>query len=373
MTITADSTRGRAEIGDGDGVERQVVALAAGQAVACGQPDHRGVVGAVAQRRNDDLDAELGRGGARAPAQAGIGGDAAGDDQAIDPGVTGGGEGGIEQHVDHRFLEARRDVGPRRRGRAVLAHVQRHRGLDAAEAEVEAVSVRGRFEARAREARRAGVALLGERIDRAAAGIAEAEQLGDFVERFAGGVVARRPEQRIIAERARQIEARMAAGDEQRDVRQRDRALELHRQEVALEMVDADERQLPRVGDGLGRAQADEQRADQSGTVGGGDGIDLVERERRLVQRALDRRRQCAHVAARGELGDDAAVGAVDVVLRGDDAGAHLAIDQHRGGGVVARALDGQHSHGGVDGRPPTRAKPAWAARLPGAALSARA
>src|SRR5262249_9417706 len=98
---------------------------------------------------------------------------------------------------------------------------------------------------------------------------------------------------------------------------------------------------------------------------------DVVERDVRLAQRADDGRRERAHVTARGELGNDAAIAAVHGVLRCNDARANRAVDEHRRGGVVARALDRQQLPGCATAVP-TRAKPTCGARLPGAVWMAR-
>ena len=71
-----------------------------------------------------------------------------------------------------------------------------------------------------REGERHGlrVAEAGERVDPRAAGIAEPEQLGDFVVGFAGGVVDGAADEGVVPRAVRgsgQIEMRVAAGDDQ--------------------------------------------------------------------------------------------------------------------------------------------------------------
>ena len=155
-------------------------------------------------------------------AELAVGGDAAGDEQAVRAVVLGGGEGLAAEVVDDGALEAgdevegllvaesgRASAGLHRSaascwrraamdcGHVVGFDVAEDGGLDAAEAEEEWALRRraGRsrwrfgFDLREGEGYGAGVAVGGEVVDPGAAGVAEAEQLGDLVEGFAGGVV----------------------------------------------------------------------------------------------------------------------------------------------------------------------------------------
>jgi len=64
----------------------------------------------------------------------------------------------------------------------------------------------------------AGVAVEGECIDPGAAGVAEAEELGDFVVGFAGGVVEGAADEGIVPgvfKGADEVEVGVAAGDDQ--------------------------------------------------------------------------------------------------------------------------------------------------------------
>ena len=67
------------------------------------------------------------------------------------------------------------------------------------------------------------------------------------------------------------------------------------------------------------------------------------ERDPGLVQRVVEQQRQFAQVLARRRLGHDAAVGAVQVDLRGDLAGEQFAASAQDGdGGFVAGGFDGE-------------------------------
>src|SRR5206468_2292542 len=100
---------------------------------------------------------------------------------------------------------------------AVLAEGSvKHRGLQAAEAEVEVAL----FHQRAREAMRARVAGHRLAVDCWAAGESEAQKLRDLVERLAGRVVARRAEQFQIQRVAAAEERGVSAADDQAGARE---------------------------------------------------------------------------------------------------------------------------------------------------------
>src|SRR5581483_7132687 len=164
--------------GLGVGIERKVLRMGDGVRVPRGRRDHRRVVAAEGKRRER-------RAGERG-AQLRVGGDAADDGDAV-------GAGALDP-VDERAHD-RPLVGGGEVGAAALELVRRQvadgveeRRLDAGEREIEAV------DARDREVVGLGVALAREPVDRGAARVAEPEQPRALVERLAGGVVERRPE-----------------------------------------------------------------------------------------------------------------------------------------------------------------------------------
>ena len=69
----------------------------------------------------------------------------------------------------------------------------------------------------------------------------------------------------------------MAAGDEEEEVGKLETVGEARGERVALEMIDGDERLVRGERDRLGRREADEHAADEAGTGGGGDGVDIAE------------------------------------------------------------------------------------------------
>jgi len=142
-----------------------------------------------------------------------------------------------------------------------------------------------------------------------------------------------------------------AAGDETGEGR-------LHPQgvvsrDVTLEMVDRDERHVPRVGERLGCRETDEQRADQPRAHGRRYGGDVVPPAVGDAERLGDHSRQQLSVPARGDLGHDATELRVQLVLRRDDRGTHPSVLDDGGARVVARGLDAEDRAGdpGARGR----------------------
>src|SRR5690606_38326909 len=127
-------------------------------------------------------------------------------------------------------------------------------------------------------------ALVREPLDLAPPRIAEAEELRRLVERLSGRVVARRPEEGVPVVLARPIERGMSAGHDEAEERTLDRAVELDREEVSFDVIDADEGKTARPRDRLRRTEADEQRADEAGTAGRGDAFDVAETDSRLLE-----------------------------------------------------------------------------------------
>ena len=123
--------------------------------------------------------------------------------------------------------------------------------------------------------------------------------------------------------------------------------LEEERRHVPVQVIDGDERQPPRPGERLGSREPDEQRADQPGAGRDGDGVDVVERGPRLLERLADHRRDQLEMPARGDLRDDPPVFRVQFGLRGHDVGTNLTAggDDSRGC-LVTRGLDPEDHSG---------------------------
>ena len=132
-----------------------------------------------------------------------------------------------------------------------------------------------------------------------------------------------------------------AAGEEAEERRLDGIRPEIERRDVPVEVVDRDQRHAARPRDRLGRREADEQRADESGALRDGDCVHLRQGRVGFYERLPDDRKDELEVVPRGDLGHDAPVLRVQVRLRGDDRGEHLAfLADDRRRGLVAGGLD---------------------------------
>src|SRR5262249_22856960 len=149
-----------------------------------------------------------------------------------------------DERTDDRALIARREVGatPLELVRSEPAHRVQERGLDAGEREVEAGHTRDRKVERLR------VAVTRKPVDLRSSWMAEAEQPRPLVERFAGGVVDRRPEHARLAAVALHVEEeRVAAARKQTEEGRLERpGLQVERRDMAVQVIDRRERQSPR-------------------------------------------------------------------------------------------------------------------------------
>ena len=137
----------------------------------------------------------------------------------------------------------------------------------------------------------------------------------------------------------------MAAGDQQGDEGEGRRLFFQHgRQQVALHVVHADRRDAPGEGQGLGAGGAHQQGADQTGTGGVGDGLDLRNLGARLAQHLADQWQHALDVVARGQLRHHAAVDAMQVDLAEQGIGQQAALTVVEGDtGFVAGGFQAQH------------------------------
>src|SRR6185312_12948371 len=325
----------------GEGVVAEVVGVGDGPRPAGSGADHRRVVGAEGDRDELQADtfalAELGHGGA----QRSVGGHAAAQRHRLPAPLAQGAPQLRHQLVDHGFLERGGKVGaalPDPVRSEFLAAVEDRR-LQPAEGEVEArVALH-----RDRHLERFRVPLLGLLLDQRTARVAEAEQPGRLVERLPGGVVEGLAEDLVALVVAHRRQHGVAAGGDQAEEGRLQRfGLEEVGGDVALQVIDRDQRQPAGGGDRLRGRDPDQEGADQPGPGGGGDRLDVVQSHPGLAERRLDHRGGQLQVVAGGDLGDDAAEARVGGGLRGDHVGEDAPAVEHGGAGVVAGRLDGE-------------------------------
>ena len=99
-------------------------------------------------------------------------------------------------------------------------------------------------------------------------------------------------------------------------------------------------------GEGAGGEGADEQRADQAGRVGNGDGVDIIPSTVGIRQSLFNDRVDNFQVAAGSDFRDDAAVFSVDVNLGIDHIRKQaFAVFNDRRRCFIAAGLDSQNPH----------------------------
>ena len=132
---------------------------------------------------------------------------------------------------------------------------------------------------------------------------------------------------------------------------------------MRLEVVDRDERTAERVGHSFGGIHPYDQCTGEPGSLGDGDGVEIVAIDTCLPQRLLDHRDDGRHMTPRGKLGHDTAVAFMEVELRRDDRGKDPASSRNDcRRRFVTRRLDAKHDHGnsrsGRSGRAVMRSLP---------------
>jgi len=115
---------------------------------------------------------------------------------------------------------------------------------------------------------------------------------------------------------------------------------------MSLDMMYFVERLIMNDGEGAGGESADEQRADQAGRVGNGDGVDIIPGAAGIRQSLFNDRVDNFQVAAGGNFWDNAAVFGMDVDLGIDHIRKQaFAVFNDRRRCFIAAGLDSQNPH----------------------------
>ena len=193
--------------------------------------------------------------------------------------------------------------------------------------------------------------MRGKLVDDRPAGISQPQQLCDFVESFSGSVIAGVSDVLIgptVVFPLCQIKMGVAARDDQRQHGETQiivisllTFLEQDGMNVTFEMVHRDQRLVESEGQRLGIADADQQRAGQSGPLGDGQRVDGLVSLSGIGQRLADDRHDRAQMLPRRQFGHDSAVRLVRGDLREHNVGNDLLTRAHYGRrGLVARAFN---------------------------------
>ena len=107
------------------------------------------------------------------------------------------------------------------------------------------------------------------------AGIRQAEKFRGLVEGFADRIVECRAEPDVIADAAHGDDLRVSAGRQKQAIGKRRVVDEPRRQRVGFEMIDGNQRLARHQRYGLGRRQSDDDAANESGSGGSGNAVDV--------------------------------------------------------------------------------------------------
>lgn len=292
-------------------------------------------------------------------AETGVGGDSAGDDDGFRLVLVVGLEEMAGEGFADGALETGGHVGFLRVGETsgelggVHAEVAAGSGLESAES--------GGFEPREAEVERIFEAGDGEFVSLLVAGecslgntwaarVGKAHHFGDFIEGFAGGVVAGAANELVFERGLEDEEVGVVAGggeaEEGEDAWFESGGFgdEGVGEGVGDDVIDRVEGFAVREGEGAGSESADKKAAEEAGAGGDGDAVDLVPGGAGFGEGFMDDGQDDLNVTAGGDLGHNPAVFFVNVDLAGDDVGADVtAVFDDGGCGFVAGGFDAEN------------------------------
>ena len=188
-------------------------------------------------------------------------------------GEVDGGECLVDEHVDNRLLHRRGHILQRGQVTRIPGLVDEpgHCGLQTREREVV-----GLIGERSGEGDGSRVTVGRRLVYRRSPGEPETHHTGELVEGLPGRVVDRLAQRLVFTPVGHMDDLGMPSGRQQGDCR-RGEVLELNPwgHQVALHVVDPDERELTRPGRGLGEGMADQQCPHQPRACGGGDTVEV--------------------------------------------------------------------------------------------------
>ena len=167
--------------------------------------------------------------------------------------------------------------------------------------------------------------LLGQCSQRRAARIAQAHELGGFVKRLARRIVNRLAQQGVLPHPVDAHQLRVPAGNQQRHKRKAGRiGAQKRREQMAFQVVDADDRLVQRRRQRAGRARTHQQRPGQPRPAGESHHVNIVQCAPGLLQHLARQRHHAADVVTAGQLRHHAAESLVHLDLAVQSVGQQL-------------------------------------------------
>ena len=147
------------------------------------------------------------------------------------------------------------------------------------------------------------------------------------------------------------VDAGVAPGNHQYDRGQNQIRRQRVGQDVPFDVVDTDQRQIRRQGQGLARGKAHQQRSDQTGASGHGHPVQVFQFKFLPFEKVVHQRQQIDQMSAAGQFGDHAAEAIVQVHLGGHQILRHAVIAVVQGHTrVVAGRFDAKNFHDPASG-----------------------
>ena len=268
-------------------MHRQPLRLPRLQPLPPGIGDHGTVVGAERRPRVEHPATlvlhQLRQAGAQTPVRP----HPAGDHQPAHADLADGAAALDGHGVHHGILEGTGNVRPVLLCLAAVAPGVQGKGLQSAEAEIEA----GAIDHGTREIVAVGIAALRELRQRRSARVGQAKQLGRLVEGLADRVVHRVAEHPVAPHAVDLHDHAVAAGDQQGQERElRGIRLQHGRQQVPFHMMNGDRRHTPGPGEAAPGHRPDQQGADQARPGRVGHAVDTARLHTGLVEHFFHQR-----------------------------------------------------------------------------------
>ena len=177
--------------------------------------------------------------------------------------------------------------------------------------------------------------------------VGKSENFGDFIENFADGVIASAADDMKIVVVLHIYNLRMAAGNDEGEERKfRFVATQPVGVDVRFEMMGRVKRNVVKNGGSAGGEGADKKGADEAWGMSDGNGVNVGPIELSVSEGLVKDGVDGFDMRTSGNLGNNAAVGGMNIDLRDDDVGKNaVAIFDDGRCGFVTRTLNSKNAH----------------------------
>ena len=177
--------------------------------------------------------------------------------------------------------------------------------------------------------------------------VGKSENFGDFIENFADGVIASAADDMKIVVVLHIYNLRMAAGNDEGEERKfRFVATQPVGVDVRFEMMGRIKRNVVKNGGSAGGEGADKKGADEAWGMSDGNGVNVGPIELSVSEGLVKDGVDGFDMRTSGNLGNNAAVGGMNIDLRNDDVGKNaVAIFDDGRCGFVTRTLNSKNAH----------------------------